>query len=337
MATAVEAAGGPPQEWTEGAPVPGRAGRLLALALGDDTRRGAAALRAFAVIALFHLATERGAMALSYAGSPTVSMGWWLFAVSIGLLSLGALVLGLQPAYQRKGLVLGLATQLVYVAVAFPLNANHDLLVLLVLGLACAFDLERDDERQVLLACARWLMVIVLFTTGVQKLMYGTYFHGEFLGVRIAHSDTFAAAFQYLLPEQEFQRLRGLGEGPTTQGLSLFAGERIGHLPAPGTGSYRVDSPLFRVVSNSVWIFEMAAPFFLIWRRTRVLAAIATLGFLAVIELGAREYFFGLIFSNLVLLFLPGRVHEWARPFFAVAYLAVFVRKALVLNGWLVG
>jgi hypothetical protein len=337
MATGLETTSGRPEEWARGQPLPGRVGRLLGLTLGDEIRPRAAAIRAFAVIALFHLATERGGMALSYAGSPSVSIGWWLFAVSMGLLSVGALVLGLHPAHQRKGLVLGFATQLVYVVAAFPMNANHDLLVLLVLGLASAFDLERDDERQVLLACARWVMVIVLFTTGVQKLMYGTYFHGEFLGVRIAHSDTFAAAFQYLLPEEEFLRLRGLGDDPTTQGVALFAGERIGHLPEPGTGTYRVQSPLFLVASNAVWVFEMAAPFFLLWRRTRVAAALATLGFLAGIELGAREYFFGLIFSNLVLLFLPGRVHERARPFFALAYLAVFLRKALVLNGWMIG
>lgn len=138
--------------------------------------------------------------------------------------------------------------------------------MLLVLGLASAFDLDRDDERALLLACAR-----------------------------------------------------------------------IGHLPPPGTGSYRVSSPLFLAASNAVWIFEMATPFFLMWRRTRVMAALATLAFLAAIELGARECFFGLIFSNLAMLFLPGRVHERARPWFGIAYLALFVRKALAVSGWGIG
>ena len=174
MATAVVTVSRGPYTMLDGAPVPGRAGRLLGLVLGDATRPRAAAIRAFALIALVHLATERGGTALTYAGLPTVSIGWRLFAVSIGLLSVLALVLGLRPAHQRKGLVLGFATQLGFVAAAFPTNANHDLLVLLCLGLASVFDLERGDERQVLLACARWLVVIVLFTTGVQKLMYGT-------------------------------------------------------------------------------------------------------------------------------------------------------------------
>jgi len=121
MATAVDTAAG---AWTEAAPAPGRAGRLLALAPGDAVRPRAAALRAIAVIALFHLATERGAMALTDAASPAAAIGWRLFAVSVGLVSLAALVLGLRPAWQRTGFVPGFATQLVYVVAAFPLNAN---------------------------------------------------------------------------------------------------------------------------------------------------------------------------------------------------------------------
>ena len=83
MATAVVTVSRGPETRLDGAPVPGRAGRLLGLVLGDATRPRAAAIRAFALIALVHLATERGGTALTYAGLPTVSIGWRLFAVSI--------------------------------------------------------------------------------------------------------------------------------------------------------------------------------------------------------------------------------------------------------------
>ena len=58
------------------------------------------------------------------------------------------------------------------------------------------------------------------------------------------------------------------------------------------------------------------------------------IGLLAAIELGAREYFFGLAFANLLFLFLPGRIHERARPLFALAYLTLLLRKLVIFQGW---
>ena len=38
--------------------------------------------------------------------------------------------------------------------------------------------------------------------------------------------------------------------------------------------------------------------------------------------------------EDLLLLFLPGRVHARARPFFALAYLALLMRKVVIFQGW---
>jgi hypothetical protein len=314
--------------------LPGLAGRLLALTAEGDGGRPAAAVHAFALIALFHLATERVGTALVHNGLPGIAPGLLLVAVAVAAACVAALVLGFDPERLRMAVSLGLVAQLLFIALTFPHNANHDFLLVLSLALLVGFDVGDAHERRVLVACVRWLAIAVLFATGVQKLMYGTYFLGDYIGFRVAHSDTFAAVFQYLLPPDEFLRLRSLGHDPTTTGLALFSGRRIGSLPAPGAGPYQVFFLPFLAISNSVWIFEMGAPLLLLWRRTRRWAALATIAFLAAIEVGAREYFFGLLFANLLLLFLPGRWHQRSRPVFAVAYLGLVLRQGLIFYGW---
>ncbi len=67
------------------------------------------------------------------------------------------------------------------------------------------------------------------------------------------------------------------------------------------------------------------------WPRTRIAAALAGLGLLAGIEVGAREIFFGLIFVNATLCFLPVRLHQRAVPVVAVVLLALTLSRLGIL------
>ncbi|MEE9606583.1 MAG: hypothetical protein V3U03_02510, partial [Myxococcota bacterium] len=221
---------------------PGLARRLLALAGDEPAASAEPNLRAFQLLVLLHLAVERASSAIALAARGG-SAGHTLLAAGIALVCVASLLAWRKPATARTATFAALAAQLVFVSAAFPHNANHDLLVVLALGLVALLDLRRPEEREVLLQSLRWMTLIILFATGLQKLLHGTYFFGEYLAVRIAHSDSFAALFQYALPEAEFLRLRSLGANPGVAGAALFLGSASGALPEAGTGPYRVHSP----------------------------------------------------------------------------------------------
>ena len=142
--------------------------------------------------------------------------------------------------------------------------------------------------------------VIFFFYSGLQKLLHGRYFDGQFLAYVTATEGRFAQLFQFIMPAAEFERLRELGS------------------PQVGSGPYRVDSLLFIAFSNGVVLFEMAAPMLMIVRKTRTIAAVATIGFVLAIEAGAREIVFGAFAINLLLLFLPGPWNKRLFPIFIV-------------------
>ena len=191
----------------------------------------------------------------------------------------------------------------VHVVATLPMTANHAFLELLCLGLLALLDESRDDEGALLGQGLCWITLIFLFYSGFQKLLYGRYFDGQFLAYVTATEDRFAALFRWLMPATEFARLRDLGVA------------RI------GSGPYRVEGLVFVVVSNVVYLFEMAAPVLMALRKTRVAATLAAIAFIIAVEAGARELLFGALMINLLLLFLPG---SWNKRLFPV-FLAMYV------------
>ncbi len=155
----------------------------------------------------------------------------------------------------------------------------------------------------------------MLFYTGLQKLLYGYYFDGQLLAYLAGTEDRFAAFFRFIIPAEELQRLQSYNEALVRPGA---------YSTKLGAGPYRVESLWFVVMSNGVYLFEMLAGILLLVPRTRVLAAIASIGFVIMIELGARELTFGALMVNLFLLFLPGR---WIKRLFA-AFLAGYLYLA---------
>jgi hypothetical protein len=237
------------------------------------------------------------------AGAP-VDPAW--LAASAALLAACA-ALAFAPRLEHLGPRLALPALAVQLALTFPLTNNHWFLELFAVGLL-AFAGRDGRDAPLVLQALRWLTAIVLLHTGLQKLLYGQYFGGEFLAFMVGRGDRFADLFQWLLPAQEVARLQAYQ--PMHE----------------GAGPYRVAQPLFVAVSNAVWLAELALPVGLLWRRTRTLAAAAAIAFVLALQLGARELGFALLFTGLLLLFAPA---AWARRALPVQLVVLALALAL--------
>ncbi len=193
----------------------------------------------------------------------------------------------------------------------FPAAGNHAYLEVMLCALGAFLDPRDDHDRTLYVAAARWLGVVILFSSGLQKLVHGYYFRAEYFGFSL-WIESFRTVFRLVLPATEYQR------------LTAFTGQ-------PGDGPYFVASPLVVAMSNLTWIAEMGLAPALLWRRTRPFAVAAAIVLIIAIELAAREVFFGLLYLNLILMFLETRVHAKL-----VAPAAVFLGYlVLVRLGWL--
>ena len=189
----------------------------------------------------------------------------------------------------------------------FPSTGNHAYLEVLFCALAAFLRTSDPVEARVFVRAVRWMVVIIFFYSGLQKLLHGFWVHGQYLAFSL-DSAGFRPLLRRLLSPAEYTRLAALG------GL-------------PGDGSYRVTSWPLLVVSNGTWLAEMALAPLLVWRRTRLVAAVVGLLLLTGIEVGAREVFFGLIFVDAALCFLPVRLHQRAVPVVAAVLLALTLSR----------
>ena len=193
----------------------------------------------------------------------------------------------------------------------FPASGNHAYLELYVCLLAALLRPDDAEEGKLELRALRWLAVIVLFYSGVQKLAHGYWVNGEYLAFALG-SDTYRALLGWLLPDAELAR------------LARLRGE-------VGDGPYRIASVPLLVLSNATWAAEIVLAPCLVWRRTRVAAMTLALLLLLGIEVVAREVFFGLVFASTLLLFARRDVQSPARIVIALALLALFLVRLGVL------
>jgi hypothetical protein len=170
------------------------------------------------------------------------------------------------------------------VVASAPFVANHDYLKWILFALFAFLRPLEAREQRLLVQATRWLVVLVFLWSGLKKALFGAYFGGEFLAYMIGTSVRFSDFFSLLLPAAEIARLQG------------YAGEL-------GSGPYRVDGWLFPLLSNAVWLGEIAVGLTLLWARARPWAWVLGLGMLFGIEFVAREVFFGLLFTTLLLAF----------------------------------
>lgn len=287
------------------------AARALALT-GDADRSGQAAIvRAFTLFLLAHLVVRTLQWTLQ--ADDWLAARWLLTAALTGC----ALLAWRRPAYTRAAVTAAWLVLAVKLVATFPTTSNHFLIEFLCVGLVALCDADDADQRALLLGGARWLTVIVLFYTGLQKVLYGTYFDAQFLGLTIGHKPSFAGLFGLVLPADELARLLAL------------------HPLAPGGGPFAIRSPLALAMANAVWIFELVIPVLLVWQRSRPWAAVAALLVISAIEAGARELLFGILFANLLLLFFARPVNRALLPL-SLAILAVLaaVRVGLLPEFW---
>lgn len=284
-----------------------RAARLLALTDGVATADAQAAVaRGFQLFVLLHVSARTLLWALKDDDHLALRL-----ALPAGL-ALCFAAAALRPAWARRATLAALLLLSTKLFASFPSTSNHFFIEYCCVALLAFCDLSDAGERALALNAARWLMLIVLFWSGVQKVLYGTYFNAAFLGFSVAHKPSFEALFRWLLPADELARLQGL------------------RATSVGAGPYAIASPLALLIANGSYLFEIVAPFLLLWRRTRPWAVLATVGFLVCIELGARELMFGALFVNLLLLFVPRPINRTLLPGFAALY-AVLVASRLGL------
>lgn len=278
----------------------------LAERLGGPPGAGAAGLRAFRTLLLVH-ATVR-----VWDRARHEELAVYLGGTAV-LLAAAAVLSATRWAREAMLLALwGLGVEWI-VSPAVP---NHVHLELGCVALFAVLDVDDEADRGLLLASLRWVAVVVFFAAGLQKVLYGTYFHGELLCWMIAQRPPFAELFGWLLPAGELARLTAL------DGAS------------PGSGPYRTGAPVLLLLSNAVWMTELALPPLMLWRRTRVPATLAAALFVLAIQLGARETLFALLFSQLCLLLLPREGYRRLVPVYALAYLYLAAFDLRLVPGW---
>lgn len=265
-------------------------------AFADPVGAGAgidASLRAFRLLLLVHGAVRLWDRYLVEGGHP--------LHLAMALVLTLAAAASILPRFAGAAVFAALWVVGVEVAVTHG-PANHVWAELMLLGLFALLDPSRDDEALWLVCTLRWMVALLLFWAGVQKLLYGGYFRAEFLCWMIADRPAFAIALGWLLPADELARLTSASA------------------TAVGSGPYRTSSLPLILASNAVWLAELVLPALLFVRRTRMLGAVAATLFVLSIQLVAREVMFGLLYSQLVLLTLPGDGYRRIAPLYAAAY-----------------
>jgi hypothetical protein len=150
--------------------------------------------------------------------------------------------------------------------------------------------------------------------SGVQKLLHGAYFHGQYLSYMVGSTERFRWFFAPMLPAGEVARLQSLSAA--VQQIQFEAGRPIAPLPGP----FRVDSLWLVAVSNAVWLGEVALAFGLLWRRVRPLALAGSVLLMAGILASSWEFFFDTLFINLILLFARSALNLKLLPLSLVSY-----------------
>jgi hypothetical protein len=243
----------------------------------DDVPR-ARQIRGFAIMLAMVLAAEYWSRALQRWEHLDAFLIAAVAAITFFSVLVGA------TAWRRLGFA-GLSMTLAAVVIRFfPATGNHEYLELVFCLLCLFLDPRRPGESELFVDSIRWLACVVVFWAGIQKVIHGLYFEGEYLAYSLAR-ESYGSVFAWLLPTPELTRLAGYGGDA-------------------GSGPYRVDSLAVLVVSNLTYVAEIVLVPALLWRRTRKVALAATFVLLAAIQSAAREVFFALVLGNALLLFL---------------------------------
>jgi hypothetical protein len=272
-------------------------------ASADDARR----LRTFETIFILAIGVEYWFRALPRLGDTSLEYRAHLTIASLCCL------LALHVPWRRAALAMLALSHAILAWQSFPSTGNHVYLEAALCALGATLRTDDAAERAVYYRAVRWLVIVVLFWSGLQKLVHGYWVHGQYLAFALSRS-TFRPVLGVLAGQDELAR------------LTRFSG-------AIGDGPYLVRSWTLLAASNVVWIAELLLAPLLLWPRTRRGAAIAALALVALVELGAREAFFGLVFANAALLYLSAAVHRRAIAAVTVILVAILLSRLGVIPG----
>lgn len=243
-----------------------------------------------------------------------------------GALVLSAVVLSAAAALAFVPRLAGWAARIALPALALqlwltlPVTNNHFFLEVVCVALVALVGPQGSaEEERWVLAGVVWIAALVLLHSGLSKLTYGLYFRGELLSFLIGRGGRFADAFRWVVPDDEVARLASYDPMQA------------------GAGPYRAASLPLVVLSNLVWIAEVALAPLVVLRRTRTVAALLALLLILVIQVGAREIGFALLYGYLLLACLPSPVARVVLPPIAAACAWALAAAAGLLPGlaWL--
>ena len=277
----------------------------LTLLDGDEPGTERRKLRAFGVLLSLVVCTEYWTKYLNRVDEVGLAS---IVALAIATLRTGLVLLG----RARRPVFAGLALlQIWYVVRLFPMAGNHMYLEVGFFGLLALLEDDDGPEQVLLLRSLRFMTVIVLFYSGLQKLLHGYWFRGQFLAWAL-WSDSFQTALEPLFEPHAFAQL-------STSSWSA------------GDGPFLATSLSLVVLSNAIWIAELTLAALLIPRATRTVAWIATCGLILAMEVVTRELMFGVEFAAAVLLFARGNaLRRSVLPFAVLLGAALLVRLGVL-------
>ena len=101
-----------------------------------------------------------------------------------------------------------------------------------------------------------------------------------------------------------------------------------------GSGPFLIDSSVFKIVSNSAWISEVALGLLLLFRMLWPLTVICSIFTMLVIEFLAREFIFGVLMVSMLFLFCRRDINRRLLPVY-IAFLAYLVAVRLDWVPWM--
>jgi hypothetical protein len=283
--------------------------RLLDLASDRDPSSRRSKLCAFRSAALLYGALRSWLWLIDGAGESLQGLGPMSAALT------ACFVLSLFPRTEAVSARVALPLLSIQLLQTLPLTHNHFFLELFAVAILSRVHARNAQDEELAMQALRWLFAIVLFHTGLQKILYGLYFQGEFLAFMIGQSERFASLFILLLDGAEIARL---------QSYNVWA---------EGAGPFRVQSVPLLLASNAVYLAEITLAPLLLVPRTRSWAAIAGIVLVLMIQLGAREIGFAFLFVIGLLLFFE---EDWNRRGLPVFVLGGVIALGAAL-GWLPG
>jgi hypothetical protein len=275
--------------------------RALAV-LDDASGNRAAGLRAFETILILTIAGEYWLRAVVRFGETSTG-----YRAQMAIASL-CCILAIHVPWRRVAFGLLAASLTVLAWESFPATGNHVYLEVVLCMLASTLRVDDAREQATYQSAVRWLVIVVLFWSGLQKLAHGYWVHGEYVVFSLSRP-TFEPVLALLANPDELTR------------IATLRGE-------VGDGPYLASSWPLLAASNLVWTTELLLGPLLLWPRTRYYAAIAALALIALVEIGAREAIFGLVFANATLLYLSATLHRSAIVVAGVAMAAMLLSRS---------